>query len=401
MERLNVLFLTYSYPPQKFPRSVQISHLVQYLRKDFNVMVVTSESENVGDPSLMSFTPSDNIVYAPKSKLTKFIERSRGDRIKKEILPDFQYLWHFDLLKKTRVLIEKSSPDIIVTFGQPMSTHIVGLKLKHMFPNIKWFAHFSDPWLDNIFNDYNFWTKWINKHYQDNVLKSADRLIFTSQETIDLVTKYYPIEIFNKSISLPHTFNQDLYIQQEKRENKKIILRYMGNFYGKRQPDGLLKALQMVSPEQRARIRIEFIGSSTQSIKDMICVSKLEDTVFTYPSVNYMKSLELMRSSDILLIIDAPTEKSPFLPSKLIDYIGAEKPIFGITPPGTSQKLIEEMGFLVADSRDILDISSKLMRMIENFSNNKYRKVFPSIRDRYSISTVGEQMKNILKNFKV
>ena len=398
MERLNILFLTYCYPPQKFPRSVQISHLVQYLRKDFNVTVVTSEPENEGDPSLLSFTPLDNVVYAPKSNFTKIIAHSKGHRIKKEILPDFQYPWHFDLFRKTRVLIEDSSPDVIITFGQPMSTHIAGLKVKRQFPHIKWLAHFSDPWVDNIFNDYNAWTKRINKYYQDSVLKSADRLIFTSQETIDLVTKYYPGEVLKKSICLPHTFNQDLYPSQKDYGNEKITLRYIGNFYGNRQPDGLLSALQILSREQRAQMRVEFIGSSTESIKDMISFFKLEDTVFAYPTVTYIKSLELMHSGDILLIIDAPTEKSPFLPSKLIDYIGANKPIFGITPPGTSQKLIEEMGFFVADSRDVSDISNKLMQMIESLSNNKSKKVPQNIRDRYSISTVGEQIKSILEN---
>ncbi|GAJ46485.1 glycosyl transferases group 1 [Holospora elegans E1] len=397
MERLNILFLTYCYPPQKFPRSVQISHLVQYLRKDFNITVVTSEPENEGDPSLLSFTPLDNVVYAPKSNFTKIIERSKGHRIKKEILPDFQYLWHFDLFRKARVLIDDSSPDVIITFGHPMSTHIAGLKLKRKFPHIKWLAHFSDPWVDNIFNDYNAWTKWINKYYQDSVLKSADRLIFTSQETIDLVTKYYSEEVRKKSICLPHIFNQALYFHQSDHTNEKIILRYIGNFYGNRQPDSFLKALKLLSHEQRAQLRVEFIGSEAKSIKDIINFFKLEDTVFTYPAVSYIKSLELMHSADILLIIDAPTEKSPFLPSKLIDYIGANKPIFGITPPGTSQKLIEEMGFLVADSRDVSDISNKLMQMIESFSKNKSKKVPLNIRDRYSISNVGEKMKDVLE----
>ncbi len=398
MGRLNILFLTYCYPPQKFPRSVQICHLVQHLRKDFNITVVTSEPENDGDPSLLSFTPLDNVIYAPKSNFTKTIERSKGHRIKKEILPDFQYLWHFDLLRKTRNLIEDSLPNIIVTFGQPMSMHIAGLKLKQQYPHIKWLAHFSDPWVDNIFNNYNTWTTWINKYYQDSVFKNADRLLFTSTETINLATKIYSHSVREKSGCLPHVFNQDLYVSQEDSINEKITLRYIGNFYGNRQPDSLLKALQLLSTEHRSQLRIEFIGSSTESLQDMIRVSNLEDTVFTYPPVSYMKSLEFMHSADILLIIDAPTEKSPFLPSKLIDYIGANKPIFGITPPGTSQKLIEEMGFVVADSRNISEISNKLIQMVANLSKDKLENISSDIRDRYSISTVGERMKNILEN---
>ncbi|HCU07009.1 MAG TPA: hypothetical protein DIC42_05475 [Holosporales bacterium] len=398
MEGLNILFLTYAYPPQKFPRSIQISHLVQYLRKDFNITVVTSEPQDAEDSSLLNFTPLDNVIYAPKSNFTKAVELSKGNSIKKNIFPDPQYLWHFDLLKKSQNLIENSLPDIIVTFGHPMSTHIAGLKLKQKYPNITWLAHFSDPWVDNIFNDYNIWTRLINKYYQDSVFKNADRLIFTSTETIDLVTEFYSSSVREKSVYLPHVFNEDLYTQKENIANERIIFRYIGNFYGNRQPDSLLKALQLLSTEQRAQFRIEFFGSSTESLQVMISEYKLEDTVFAYSSVSYIKSLELMHSADMLLIIDAPTEKSPFLPSKLIDYIGSDKPIFGITPPGTSQKLIEEMGFLVADSRDISDIANKLKKIIEICYKDKVKKIPSSIRSRYSISTVGELIKEILEN---
>ncbi len=398
MEALKILVLTYWYPPQKAPRSVQISHLVQYLRKDFNVTVITSEPHNECDSSLLSFTPLDNVIYALKSNFSNIIERSKGYRIKKNLLPDFQYLWHFDLVQKTRLVIQDSLPDVMITFGQPMSTHIAGLKLKQEFPHIKWLAHFSDPWVDNIFNNYNAWTKWINQYYQDRVLKGGDQLIFTSQETIDLMTMYYPEEVGAKSICLPHIFNQDLHIQKSYHANEKIIFRHIGNFYGNRQPDSLLKALHLLSAKEMSQIRIEFIGSSVESIKEIINVYNLKDSIFLYPPVNYITSLELMNTADILLIIDAPTEKSPFLPSKLIDYIGANKPIFGITPSGTSQQLIDEMGFLVADPQNILDIATKLRQIIKDFSKNNDKKIPQNIRDRYSISTVGEKIRKILQN---
>lgn len=398
MERLNILFLTYCYPPQKFPRSIQISHLAQYLRNDFNITVITSESENNLDESLLNFTPLDNVIYSSKSKFTKTLERLKGYRIKKAVLPDFQYLWHFDLVKKAEKLIDDLSIDIIVTFGQPMSTHISGIKLKKKFPHLKWIAHFSDPWVDNLFNDYNIWIELVNKHYQNQVFRIADKLIFTSSETIDLVTKNYSSHIREKSICLPHCFNEALYSFKENGKNEKLIIRYIGNFYGNRQPDSFLKALQLLPHDQPALIRVEFIGSSTESVKDKIIDSKLEDIVFVYPSVNYIKSLELMNSADILLIIDAPAEESPFLPSKLIDYVGANKTIFGITPNGTSQKLIEEMGFLVADPRDIKDICTKLNQLVNNFSNNNSSTISNQIRDSYSVSNVGEVMKGILRD---
>jgi glycosyltransferase involved in cell wall biosynthesis len=188
-----------------------------------------------------------------------------------------------------------------------------------------------------------------------------------------------------------------VYGDKEIARNDKITVRYIGNFYGCRQPHGFLKALQQFPHEQRPQIRIEFIGSSTQSLRETIRTLGLDDVVFTFPPVSYRDSLRLMSSADILLVIDAPTEKNPFLPSKLIDYIGASKPILGITPPGTSQKLIEEMGFLVAHPDNLVAIVTKLMQTIEKVSKKNSPCIPVNIRNRYLPSVVGERMRRILE----
>ena len=61
--------------------------------------------------------------------------------------------------------------------------------------------------------------------------------------------------------------------------------------------------------------------------------------------ISYIKSLEKMQQADILLIIDAAFEKSVFLPSKLIDYLGSKTPILGISPDGTTKDLLKSIGY--------------------------------------------------------
>jgi glycosyltransferase involved in cell wall biosynthesis len=62
-----------------------------------------------------------------------------------------------------------------------------------------------------------------------------------------------------------------------------------------------------------------------------------------------------MSSASGLMVIDAPVpknSKSVFLPSKLIEYIGAGLPILGLTPSGTAADLIRDLGGWVADPAD-------------------------------------------------
>lgn len=388
----NILFLTYYYPPQKYPRSIQISHLEKSLKNHFNIKIITSIPKNNNDETLMEFTSLDNVIYTEKSSFTDFIETCRGDKIKKIILPDYAYLWHFDLFHKSIDVIESFKPDIIITFGQPMSSHIAGLKLKKKYPKLKWVAHFSDPWTDNMFNDYNFFTRSINSYYEKNVFLYADNLVFTSTETINLVTKKYQDKIYNKSLCIPHMFDQSLYPTLGVKKNEKFIIRYIGNFYGKRNPDYLFEAVSKLKDFERNSLQIELIGSSDNNIQEKIYNYGLEDLVIQRKSVSYLESLSLMKEADLLIIIDAPSELSPFLPSKLIDYIGANKPIFGITPEGTSKKLIEEMGFLTAHPEKIDEIFRKLTNMINLIKNKKIRKVPEKIKKRFNINNAGNKI---------
>ena len=392
MGKLKVLFISYVYPPQKSPRSVQISYLASELSKKTSLSILTMSHEEGLDFSLNELNTCDDVEYASKSFITRFVHNMRGDKIKRNILPDASYVGHFDLQRMAKKIVQKECPDTVITFGQPMSTHLIGLKLKRQFPKIKWFAHFSDPWVDNPYNQYNPWTRFINQRFQNQVFEKADKLLFTSQETIDLVTSTYVKKIYHKTDVLPHCFSEELHKNLRPKTRKfPILIRYIGSFYGDRQPDSLLAAIQKLSPSIRARIRCEFVGSSTTNLQEKIICAGLEKIVFSRPSVSYLASLRIMHESDILLNIDAPAETSPFLPSKLIDYIGANKPIFGITPPGTASKLLNELKCPVASPHDSNEIAIKLEMLISRLLRKE--KIFISESSRMKFTKHGIGLK--------
>jgi hypothetical protein len=59
-----------------------------------------------------------------------------------------------------------------------------------------------------------------------------------------------------------------------------------------------------------------------------------------------------MGTADLLLVVDAPAERSPFLPSKLVEYVGAGRPIAAFSPPGPAADLVRRLGGWVADPED-------------------------------------------------
>jgi hypothetical protein len=74
-----------------------------------------------------------------------------------------------------------------------------------------------------------------------------------------------------------------------------------------------------------------------------------------------------MVMTDVLLLIDAPSESgvNPFLASKLIDYLGAGKPILGITDvKGTSADILRKYGHYVVSPHDTQGIVNAIKNCI-------------------------------------
>jgi hypothetical protein len=115
-------------------------------------------------------------------------------------------------------------------------------------------------------------------------------------------------------------------------------------------------------------------------------------------AVDYVTSLRMMCEADALLVIDAPGAQSVFLPSKLIDYLGARRPIFGITPPGTAADLLAELGYLASDPTDTEAIASGLKETVARLRRQPRGTDWgaTSVRERFDVSVVGRTMSALI-----
>lgn len=307
----------------------------------------------------MTFTSPENVTYLKTNVFSRWIETGKGYRLKTSLLPDiffFRTYQQYHALKK-----KLSASSTVFTFGNPMSTHFVGLLAKKHFPGIQWLAHFSDPWVDNPLQEYTAWNRFLNQHLQNQVFAKADKLIFTSYETKNLAMKPYGEAIQKKAYVLPHCYDSDLY-PKAKSKHAPLIIRHLGSFYGKRQPDCLFQAVESLSksnPQILEGTRFELVGIDPKKYQDKI-PQTVKSLFHLLPMVDYLKSLEMMSEADLLILIDAPAEESVFFPSKLADYIGAKKRILGITPEGTAKNILESLDHPTAPPKDIEKIAKEL-----------------------------------------
>jgi hypothetical protein len=255
----------------------------------------------------------------------------------------------------------------VVTWSQWHSAHLAGLALKRRHPRLPWIAHLSDPWIGNPYDQRTPFAERQNQRLQDKVFAAADAIVFTTDSIQQSSLSGYSPALRRKSHVIPHPFDPALYgtgADEPAAAERPLAFTYLGAFYGLRRPDPVLQGLRELldrRPALRGRIALRFIGSSQFPLDDAVAAAGLPPgTVEVLPPTDYRTSLRLMRASDVLMVIDAPFAQSPFLPSKLVDYLGARKPILGVTPPGESRDLIQRCGYPTADPRDVAAVAEAI-----------------------------------------
>jgi hypothetical protein len=388
---MKAVFLSYAYPPQAAPRAVQVARLVKYSSLPIRVLCAgtpTAEHALRHDVEVMCFPDGSprwwrrakRLLYLPDS------ERPWADRLAGTILKQ-------DLIARD---------DVVVTFGQPMSDHLAGLKIKRQL-GMPWIAHFSDPWSDNPYLSPNPISRVRLRNMERQVFTSADHLIFTSEETVDLVMRKYPAGWRAKVSVLPHAFDPEIggRVIPPRERNDKLILRHLGTFYGRRNPLMLVRALLLllkVQPGVLENVKLELIGRWVGHERWSSAGTGLPETLLCFrKSIEYQESLREMRSADALLIIDPPFEQNVFFPSKLVDYLWARRPILALTPQGTSANIVAASGGLVASPETPETIAAGLSEMIRRLRTGTIGAPNEEVVQRYDARRIAKVFDGLVK----
>lgn len=408
MGPVRILAVSFAFPPLAYPRSIQVARILSHLDAEI-VLFCAEEAEARHDHTIgrgveAGLRACIRVPFNP-CQLLRILWRG-AHLLRVPIfgkIPDNYRSWIKRTYKQIISWLNQNHfhPNLIATFGQPMSDHIVGLEVKRSL-GIPWVAFFSDPWVDNPYRNDDSVTAWINRRLERKVIAAVDRVVFTSDETSDLIMAKYPQCWGVKARVVPHSFDPEAYPKESSSlpHGNLRTIRYVGNFYGHRTPAPLIIALKRLfstQPELLSNVHFELVGGCSPIMLHRAGIKSLPSGLISVKApVSYEESLRLMVDSDALLLIDAPDKFNVFFPSKLADYIGAGHPILGITPPGSTAELILRLGGWVADPRRPEEIEAMLVNYLSlppfcsPWGN-------PSVRREYEISEVAKRMKEIIK----
>jgi Glycosyl transferase 4-like domain len=403
---MHVLAVAHDFDPMTSPQAIQIGRHLMHMK---NVRISLVRASATGGADATGRGAAHISQLSVPEKPTDFPALHRLARLALPVFaktPDGLKHWRKAVLAAVPQWLGgmDRKPDVLVTFGEPMSDHLIGLALKRS-TRLPWVAHFSDPWADNPFRRGDPLTRWLTRRQEADVIMAADMVIFTSQETADLVGQSYADAIRRKFRVLGHGYDPSLFPNRAPLTGK-LRISHIGSFYGNRTPMPLLEGLKILAERQPGLLDdlvIDLVGTMPgRMLRAAQGAGLPEHLVNTVGSVNYRESLARMVQSDLLVLIDAPARRSVFLASKLIDYIGSGRPIMAITPPGTAARVVSEMGGRTADPQSPESIADSLMALIPELHALRREKPLAVwgndlARKAYSAATVAHELRQLLQ----
>lgn len=377
---MKVLCLSFWSPPVVRPQAILLGKMIpEWIKQDIEPVLVTYDTNLKWDIDLP-------IYFVPQLKLNKYFNKFVPKFIKSYFI-NFYYARVISIVKK---VIEKHKPDIMFSFANPQDSNIVGMMIKEKI-SIPFVSHFSDPWVDN---PYKF--SEIKRPSQKdvdlekNVIDKSDFVIFVNNQLRHLVMKKYPGNWLQKTAVIPHCFNEQDYPEVLNCKAKKFVFSHVGAFYKERNLELFFQALHKLFKNEPKSINLvelvlvgainDYAGYNIENINKMLIKYDLDKITKIIPPVSYFESLRFMKMSDCLVVVDADFPNSPFLPSKVIDYVGSRNLILGITPDDSpTAEVLDKLGFYHFNYSQIDNLVEHLRNLIFNdkcVSNNIFLDEF-------------------------
>jgi len=411
MSDRHLLAISWDMPPLSGPRAVQVSRTLKQLVPlgwESSVICFGPRSNRYNqDHALAARLRASGVTLVPvHSPEERFLLRGLWRLVPRlKVMPDEKWVWIHAAARAARRLASERRFDVVASFAQPWSDHLIGLKLKRLL-DLPWVAHFSDPWVDSPYPPYSTapeWQRRLWRRMEERIVRNADALVFVNRQTADRVMRKYPQDWQGKVSIVPHGHeggSASGAARSLRRGPLRIV--HTGRFYeGYRSPESLLRALgRLAVTRPLAReLRITFAGTVVPAYVDLAHSLALDDVVEFVGRVSHDASSELAAGADVLLVIDAPADDSLFLPSKLIEYLPLQKPILGLTPnQGATADVLSELSYPTVPPDDELAIASALELLL---ARHAARTLGPStqhagVARRYQIACTTQAFHEVL-----
>lgn len=336
MNKLNILLVTYWFPPKESIASHRVYAIANLLAKrGNNVTVICPEWEG----KLIYNTSQFSIINTHVISTDKYSELKRRKfyhRVKEFIFYKILKYNYFRDSKKgifydkfIQLNVNLDEFDFVITSYGPLEVLYIGEYIKTKNPNIKWCIDYRDYYSLNPY--YNMgWSRNYFKKIEKRITKKSNGFITVSSALKENISSFLHKEGYviyngftNENLSL---INENVTFKNLKNEK---YISYTGSLYnGKRD---ILTFLNFM--KYKSIINIYNLVFCLTNLEDEIylrnCLKKTNITNFTIlKNLSYGESLYISKHAEYLLLLaDYDKRSNGFLTGKFYEYMMFEKPI--------------------------------------------------------------------------
>lgn len=345
----------YFYPPLGGPGVQRPVKLIKYLRRsDWKTDVVTVKDImfHSSDDQLAAEDMAEIVIRTgsldPMSflgKIKKGSDRSKvyfgtPEKYKKVIrnlFPiDDKIGWLPYAKKAGRQLLKAKRYDAIMATIGPFTSGLAAYKLSRQY-KIPLIIDYRDHWTMNPYIKFiTPFHKMLSERWEKRILEHAS-VITTVSKTMksDLISKFGN-RLFSKIKIMYNGWDEEDFSDVPvKEKTKKVIIRYIGNFYGHQTPKYFIEALENLKKNNKlsADIQIEFIGNFHSKVKDIFKTSLVASYMNIIPQVDHKIAVNSLMTCDGLILFVATHKGKGVLTGKLFEYLRSGKEILAMIPP--------------------------------------------------------------------
>ncbi len=389
---MNVLLITYSFPPAAGVGVLRALSLAKYLPENgIHVEVLTARNAaSVGrDEGLSRQVPVSvdvhrtwtlDLPFGLRKAIKKAVTRSGagGERssipnavgasgaaakaprpnplkllLGNLLLPDPQVGWLPFAVRAARRLIAHRAIDVVLVTVPPFSSVRLVTRLRRRFPEMPIVLDFRDEWLTTTINLVSFnnneRARAIAHKAESEAVRDASAVVCVTASAVAELRKRYPSEPAAKFHCIPNGFDTTLPSAEKlpatpKRlhdDHERVVLTYIGSVYGSTDPTPVVEAILRLPPELRERLRLRFIGHiETPALRETLL--RLGSTIELIGFLPQAQALSYVHSTTYLLLV---THDPINVAAKLYDYLSSGRPILAaVHPTGDVRRTLDETG---------------------------------------------------------
>lgn len=189
----------------------------------------------------------------------------------------------------------------------------------------------------------------------------AARVVFTAESNRQAYIQggFVPAD---RTAHIPYFFDAEVFRAPATTMPPHFQVTYFGTFdwRGARSPETFLRALARFlerQPQARPQTRFLFRGSWLAAHDRLIDELKLRDVAAIEPAVSYAQYLEQVKQSPVLLLVVSSIHNL-FMPSKIVDYFGAARPILAFVPRDSEMRRVLEAAGMAEFACDEFDVEA-------------------------------------------